>query len=255
MVDIKGLTGLAISGQQIPVKDCNIFITQPTVRDIIALGENDYFLANSFICHTGDYTKDLRKGNLALLNMSNFQILLMMVQQKELGLKEVCDKFFSLVFPDYKVIFTEDSIDFAVPGQNDKLHLVGRVTPFTFESFYETLCFVFEPKSSEDSYNPEGDLAEQIAEKLKKGREKVNQMKGIKTEQATVFGNMASCLAVGMHMDINYFFQLTPFQLYDIHRRYNLKEQNDFYKKVASTPLMDVSHMEEPTNWMEDLYL
>ena len=55
-------------------------------------------------------------------------------------------------------------------------------------------------------------------------------------------------------MDINIFFNYTPFQLYDAFLRYQKKISYDFYQKVATTPLMDVSKMDEPDNWMDNIY-
>ena len=47
-------------------------------------------------------------------------------------------------------------------------------------------------------------------------------------------------------MVINVFYNYTPFQLYDAFNRYFAKVQSDFYTKVSTTPLMDVSKMETP---------
>ena len=55
-------------------------------------------------------------------------------------------------------------------------------------------------------------------------------------------------------MDINIFFNYTPFQLCDAFNRYFLKVQHDLYMKVSTTPLMDVSSMEQPEAWTDNLY-
>ena len=55
-------------------------------------------------------------------------------------------------------------------------------------------------------------------------------------------------------MDINIFFNYTPFQLYDAFARYFSKVSCDLYTKVSTTPLMDVSNMDEPKEWVRNLY-
>ena len=69
-----------------------------------------------------------------------------------------------------------------------------------------------------------------------------------------MFGRYTSILAIGMQMDINIFYNYTPFQLYDAFNRYFAKVSSDFYSKVATTPLMDTSKMEEPKEWFRTLY-
>ena len=49
-----------------------------------------------------------------------------------------------------------------------------------------------------------------------------------------------------MNIDINILYGYTPFQLYNLFMRYWKKINSDFYQKVSTTPMMDVSKMEEP---------
>ena len=65
-------------------------------------------------------------------------------------------------------------------------------------------------------------------------------------EKATLFGTYTSVLSVGMNLDINILYNYTPFQLYNLFSRYWKKINSDFYQKVSTTPMMDVSKMEEP---------
>jgi hypothetical protein len=70
----------------------------------------------------------------------------------------------------------------------------------------------------------------------------------------SLFGRYTSILSVGLQMDINIFYNYTPFQLYDTFQRYFSKVSSDLYTKVSTTPLMDVTNMEPPKDWSRNLY-
>ena len=93
-----------------------------------------------------------------------------------------------------------------------------------------------------------------IAEKIKKGREKVHAQKATSEGEHSLFADYCSTLSIGMHMDVGIFFNYTPFQLYDAYRRFFSKEQSDFYMRVTSMPMMDTSKMEAPPEWQRNLY-
>ena len=37
--------GLILSGQPLPIKDANIFVTQPKIKDIVLFGEDNFLIA------------------------------------------------------------------------------------------------------------------------------------------------------------------------------------------------------------------
>ena len=55
-------------------------------------------------------------------------------------------------------------------------------------------------------------------------------------------------------MDINILYNYTPFQLQNAFNRYWKKVSSDLYQKVSTTPMMDVSKMEEPDDWSANIY-
>ena len=71
----------------------------------------------------------------------------------------------------------------------------------------------------EREFNPVNDAAAAIAKKLQKGREKRAEARG----KQSLFGIYCSTLSIGMNMDVNIFFNYTPFQLYDAYNRYFAK--------------------------------
>lgn len=247
--------GLILSGQPLPIKDANIFVTQPKIKDIVLFGEDDFLIGIQMLVSMEQFANQIKQGNSELNIISDFQLLLIMVEEDP-TIKRMIMELFTLIFPDYKIIFTENTIDFLFSDENQD-HLVGRIHPFNFENFQTVLNDAFIPQGDnerEPDYNPANEMASKIAEKIKKGREKVHAQKAASEGDHSIYADYCSTLSIGMHMDISIFFNYTPFQLYDAYRRFFSKEQSDFYMRVSSMPMMDTSKMEVPPDWQRNLY-
>lgn len=248
----QGDIGLYLSGSQVPIKKCGIFVTQPKIKQIAQFGEDDFLMATQLFADTENFIGDVREGNPLLGDRSDFQILMIILHQDS-QLRDCVDKFFALAFPDYNVEFSKNSIDFKIEGTEG---LKGSVNPFNYESFSQTIKELFQLKGkSESDYNPANDKAKEIAEKLRKGREKANKSSGKSQNVGSLFGTYISILSVGMSMDMNIFYDYTPFQIYDTFNRYWMKVQSDFYTKISTTPMMDTSKMEAPQEWTDNIYI
>lgn len=247
----KGDIGLYLSGAPVPLPECALFITQPTIKQIMQFGETTFLTAAHLIGDTEKYLEDVRAGNPELAHKSDFQLLLTLLVE-DTGMKKYMDTFFELVFPDYDIKYEKAAISFFLKDEESK-NPSGMVTMYSFQKFQRTISELFIVSSeSKEEYNPVNDTAKKIAEKLKKGREKTQSANG--NEINSLYGSYASILSVGMHMDINIFFNYTPFQLMDSFKRYFEKEKCDYYKKLASTPMMDISKMDEPEDWTRNFY-
>lgn len=248
--------GLILSGQPLPIESANIFITQPKIKDIVLFGENDFLSAVQMLAKMEYFTDMVKKGNLDLEIISDFQLLMMMINQDE-TVKTLILNLFTLIFPDYLVSVEENSIDFSIEQEEGTAKIVGRIHPFNFKDFQIVLNDAFLPhvdNEREPDYNPANDAAQKIADKIKAGREKVHAMQAESDGPRSIFCDQCSTLAVGLQMDINIFFNYTPFQLYDVYKRYFEKVKSDFYMRVSTMPLMDTSKMEEPLEWHRSLY-
>lgn len=246
--------GLILSGQPLMIKELNIFITQPKIKDIVLFGEDDFLTGVQILTNIDQFTEIIKQGNPELNMISNFQLLLILIDEDS-TVKKIITDLFSLIFPNYKICITENSIDFLIKDDSQKV--IGRITPFNFEQLQIMLNDVFVPQGDnerEPDYNPANEVAEKIAEKIKKGRQKVHQQKSEIEGPHSIFADYCSTLSVGLHMDINILFSYTPFQLYDVYRRFFAKEQSDYFKRLASMPLMDISKVEEPSEWNRTLY-
>ena len=254
---IKGDLGRILSGVPIQVQGSNVAITQPTVKQICAFGEDDFFLGVNLFLNADLMAKDVREGNSRLAMLSDFQVLIVILQN-DITARESFQNLFDLIFPGYICSLAPGCIEFRVEGQN---RMVGRLDPMNFENFQDCLKTLFLPQDAKNAkeydYNPANAKAAEIAEKFKKADEKRREMRAKKEAKdgpSSLFAVYTSSLAIGLGIDINILFGYTPFQLYDAFTRYNKKTAYDLYQKVSTTPMMDVSKMEEPDVWFNDLY-
>lgn len=248
------ITGLYLSGQPVKIKECNIVITQPKIKDIVLFGEDEFLLGINILGHPERIVQQVKEGNSQLVSFSDFQLLLTILRE-EPTIKDSINKILELIFPEYRIEIEDVSIDFYITQEEEEF-IGGRITPFNFEVFQNVINDLFEPSalSGEIEYNPANSKAAEIAEKIKRGRERKQQMEGEKEGPQSLFGRYASILSIGLQMDISVFYEYTPFQLYDSFLRYFAKVSSDFYTKVSTTPLMDVSSMETPEEWVRNLY-
>lgn len=240
---------LYLSGQPVPIKSCNIVIRQPTIKQIVAFKESDFLFAANYLGKPEMHIDRIRADNPEqLAAYTDFQIYTALIRQDP-NLKRSVENFLTLVFPDYEISI-EEEINFVSDGRK-----VGMINPFNYEDFKKIVknLFLF-TKVGEKEYNPANEKARKIAEKLRKGHEKISKMKADTNESATLFGSYVSILSIGMNMDINILYNYTPFQLYNVFIRYWRKVNSDFYQKVSTTPMMDVSKMEAPDDWSDTIY-
>lgn len=230
---------LYLSGQDVPVQECNIIIHQPTIKQIVLFKETSFISAVQLFGNIDENIRNLREMNPAIEQYSDFQLLMAMLNQDE-DVKNNVNSLFQLIFPRYTVEIRETDISF-YNGENR----VGMINPFNYSAFCQTINNLF-GLSSEKKYNPANEKAKELAEKFKKRAEILAKQKGKSNDAPSLFGSYISILAIGMNIDINILFNYTPFQLYDTFNRYWKKVSSDFYQKVSTTPMMDVSKMEEP---------
>lgn len=232
--------------------ECALYLTQPTVKQVVQFGETNFLMAVQLLGQTDDYFKEIKEVNPELAQKTDFQILMVLINEDK-NVQKYLDTFFELTFPDYDVTYEKSSINFSLRESENK-QVSGMITMYSFECFQTAVkeLFVVSSEAKED-YNPVNEAAARIAEKLKKSRAKINEQEH-SDENVSLFGTYASILAIGLQMDINLFFNYTPFQIVDSFKRYWEKDKFDFYRKVSTTPMMDVSKMEEPEEWTRNLY-
>lgn len=250
---IKGDLAQIYAGWPVKVNNCNIAVSQPSVKDICAFGEDNFLMGVQIFTGIERTVSPIKEGNSRLAMLEDFQVLMVILNEDD-NLKRDMLEFFKLIFPEYNVRFDPGCISFLI---GDNKRIVGQINPMNFEEFKNTLQTLFLPKGSESAqdYHPANDAAARIAEKLKRGNQ-IRQQLALEEDKGTgsLFTNYVSILSVGMNISLESLFNYTPFQLYDTFIRYSKKIAFDLYQKIATTPMMDVSKMKEPDNWMDNLY-
>lgn len=244
--------GLLLSGGQVVIPEIGIFITQPTIKQICQFGEMDFLQGLQLLTKMDELIKDVQSGNKELAKLDSFQVL-MIVLQNQPELEEIIVKFFALICPDYELKFSNNTIDFYIP--EDPV-VKGKLHSYNVQDFGEAVNEIFMPYQDDGNvgFNPADAAAERIAKKLQEARDRLKRKNSSSGDSSSIFGMYASVLSIGTGIDINTVFGYTPFQLYDSINRYWLKVQYDLYQRIATTPMMDVSKLDEPKHWAKNIY-
>lgn len=237
---------LFLSGQDVPVLECNIAIHQPTIKQIVAFKETTFISAMQLFSQVDDNIAKLREANNMTEQFTDFQLLMAMLNQDD-KIKQNVNDFFELIFPTYIIEIRNDEICFYKNEQR-----VGMINLYNYKIFCDIINKLFGLPTDKKKYNPGNKKAEELAKKFKERAEILSKKN--KEGSPSLFGSYVSILSVGMNIDINILFEYTPFQLYDTFNRYWKKVNNDFYQRVSTMPMMDTSKMEEPDSWTNNLY-
>ncbi len=231
-------------GTDIPT-EYQLTIHQPTLQEISFIGEQDFFLGAQ--CLTLNKSMFIEDKN-ALLTTNNFQIFMMIMQEKEAkDQKRATQQILTLLFPKYKVLFTPNSLLFQSNNQETVI-----VDENNFESLQEIFRLIFCVKNGpmdQQAFNPGSKKAQEIAKKLMRGRERIAAEKNLNT--ASVFSQYISMLSVGLHLPVQNLVELTMFQLYDLVERFMLWLNWDIDIKSR---LAGGKPDKEPDNWMKNLH-
>lgn len=251
---IKGDYARVLCGLPITVPMANVAVTQPKVRDICAYGEDKFLADVTLLVHLDRFVSEIKEGNDLLGALSDFHVL-MVILDEDGGVKSSLEGLFGLIFPDYFWKIETGCIQFKADEHGPN---VGQINPMNFENLQDVLKLLFLPTmrgEHEFEYNPANDRANEIAAKLKRGREirESLERKGIEGS-GSVYATYVSCLSVGLPMDINVLLGYTPFQLNDIFMRYVSKGEFDLFQRVSTMPMMDTSKLDPPDSWMGDIY-
>ena len=239
---------LYLSGQDVPVQECNIVIHQPTIKQIVMFKETTFISAVQLFSNVDDNITKIREANPSAEQFTDFQLLMALINQND-KIKQNINDFFELVFPSYVIEIKDNDICFY---KNERK--IGIINLYNYKIFCDTVENLFGLPLDKKKYNPANKKAEELAKKFKKRAEILAKKKGKDNDSPSLFGSYISILSIGMNININILFNYTPFQLYDTFNRYWKKVQSDFYQKVSTTPMMDVSKMEEPDSWTDSLY-
>lgn len=236
-----------MSGVDIPIPELQITMHQPTIKEISMLGnEQSFFSGIQVLC----IDKRLLLQDKSLLeNTSNFQIFMAIMNDKQtINKKEQVLQTFTLLFPKANVLFTPRSI---VLKQNE---LISTIDEGNFEILQQLLNDAFCLQGSgQEKFNPQGDKATEIAQKLMRARERVaKQKQQSEGSGGSIFSQYISTLVIGTNtISLKDALDLTMYQLYDLVERYTLYLNWDLdirQRLAGGTP-------DKPAeNWMKNIH-
>ena len=250
MYSIDSLT--LISGIDVPIPEIGVNIHQPTIREIAYIGEKSFYeAAQTIIIQKKDFINGLenitQEDKIALSQMSNFEIFLKLVEANPLSSTKV-QMLLSLLFPDFNSSIEERFIYLVNPKEQKSI----LINDSTFEILQEVITTILclQSGNTKEEFNPQGDRAREIAEKIKRGRERAARLKGEKEQQSNFLSKYISGLGIGTNtLNIHNVLDLTLYQLLNQLERYGLYTQYNISIQAKMAGAKDV----EDVDWLKDI--
>ena len=250
MYSIDSLT--LISGIDVPIPEIGVNIHQPTIREIAYIGEKSFYeAAQTMIIQKKDFINGLenitQEDKTALSQMSNFEIFLKLVEANPLSSTKV-QMLLSLLFPDFNSSIEERFIFLVNPKEQKNI----LINDSNFEILQEVITTILclQSGNTKEEFNPQGDRAREIAEKIKRGRERAARLKGEKRQQSSFLSKYISSLGIGTNtLNIHNVLDLTLYQLLNQLERYGLYTQYNISIQAKMAGAKDV----EDVDWLKDI--
>lgn len=207
-----------MSGVDVPLSTLQTVIHQPTIKEISMIGEDVFFLGLQIMCIDKNvFVDDISEA--AFSQLTNFSLLMQLLNDPSMGedKKYKLSQFLTLLFPEFKIIFTPRSIYLNSSEQN------CIIDEDNFEKLQAFLkdCFCLK-ESDQDSFNPQSKKAKEIAQKLLKARKRVAELKQ-NEHSGSVLAQYLSVLTIGLSsMTLSDCLNLTIYQLHDLLERYSM---------------------------------
>lgn len=205
-----------MTGIDFPLEDCPLIIHQPSIKEISYIGEIDFFMGVQLL----SVNKSMYEtSETDLSEMTNFDIFIQLMNSPELkDRKSKVQQALSMLFPSYQIMMTPRAIVFNQEGNSFMLD------EGNFESFQQQLgqmlCL---QQSGQQAFNPGGNKAREIAQKLQRARERVAAQKAKEGGSGSMFSQYLSIITIGISsMSLKDSLDLTLYQLYDLVERYSL---------------------------------
>lgn len=234
-----------MTGIEVPYPPLQLIIHSPTIKEIAYMGEQEFFTAIQYLCiDKNSVTQDEN----VLLNLSNFQILMKVLEQPaSRDKKTAIQTLLMLLFPNNQILIMPRSIN--IVNGND----IIMIDDNNFEEFQNivkrVLCMTSMFQGKNVMYNPEGDRAKAIAAKIMKGRQRVAAQRAEKSD--SVLTRYLSILRIGAQIPLSESIEYNLFQLFDQVERYNAYVEWDTDLRVR---LAGGKPDKQVESWMRNLY-
>lgn len=235
------------SGNDIPFITAGLVIHNPTIKEISMLnGEYKFWSA----CQLFKFDKNILE-NSENIKQSNLELILRMIRQKNVESYQArinILSLLSLLFPSYKTYLKSNLIKL----QHEQTKQIAQIDNDNFQSFKEILIDIFCLTNKENKqYDPSGQLAKKIANQLKRGQQRRAQLAPSTNKQINLLDRYVSILSVGLKKDKNVLMNYTVYQLMDQFNRFLLQLHYDSWVKWK---IAGAEGMQEPEDWLKDLY-
>ena len=249
---------LLLSGNDIPFREAQLVIHQPTLKEIAYIGQEVFFSGCQYLNFSKQKMNEEDKNHLD--DFSNFEILMTMIKENDNPVirkyKTSMQLVLLLLFPQYKIDFLPMSIMISKRNEQDQIerHLIDQSNFEKFQSIIkQVFCLKKITDDAAEKYNPGGPQAKALVQKFKKRQKKLAELKsqGKKQSSMSIFSQYISILAVGEKKDINQLLQYTIYQLFDEFYRFRLKQNFDIYVQAK---MAGANNLEESENWMSDIH-
>ena len=212
---------LLLSGNDIPIEEANLVLHQPTLKEIALIGEDKFFSGCEFLRFTKEKLNSEDRNRLE--NISNFNIIMSIMREKNPSVQQqvVCATMvLSLLFPTYSIQINYNNMSIDLSQEE----MVFSLNESNYDAFVKVLNEILSLEGGEGTdYNPSGDMARQIADKLRDRQAKLAMAKGNDNQKIAILSRYVSILAVGENKDMNSLLNYTVYQLFDEFKRYQLK--------------------------------
>lgn len=233
------------TGIDIPFEEAQVIIHQPSIREIAFIGEQNFFIGCEFLRFSKDNLLEEDKARLE--NHTNFDVIVTLMKDnssEQTATYRVCALMvLSLMFPEYQIEIKDTYI--ALKKDNIECKLNND----NYEQFLYTMNEMFSLSQQQSEYNPEGRLANEIADKLK--RRKQQKAQNSDGQKISVFSRYISILSIGLGIDVNMLSGYTVYQLFDEFQRYQLKTSWDIYIQAKMAGAKDLKEVDD---WMKDIH-
>jgi len=239
---------LLLSGNDIPIEEIHLLLHPPTIKEIAYIGEEAFFSGCEFLKFTKENLS--REDRSRLENISNFEIIMSIMREKNPNAQKNTTSalmVLSLLFPTYSIHLDFENMSIVFEQEDLKFNLNKE----NYDTFVSTLNEILCLGGSTTDYNPSGDLARQIADKLRDRQAKLAAAKGNSNQKVAILSRYVSILAVGENKDMNSLLNYTVYQLFDEFKRYQMKIAWDIHLQAQMAGAKDLKEVDD---WMEDIH-
>lgn len=251
MYNIDSLTLLA--GVDFPIPEIKVNIHQPTIREIAYIGERNFYeAANTLVVKKEQYVSILEniseEDKNVLLKMSNFEVFLKLMNTENVSKVKV-QMLLTLLFPMYHIQMEERFIFFTNTKDTKNTVVINETNFDILQEVVVTILCLYSGTAKEE-FNPAGDRAKAIVEKIKRGRAKIAKLKGEAEESSSFLSKYISGLGVGTNsLNIHDVLDLTIYQLLNQLERFSLYTKYNASIQARMAGAKDV----EDVDWLKDI--